>query len=130
MACSALRWLLDELFALQIADISIKIFSEEQELAQLMVSRMYQNPFTETLFQILVRMLQALQKGEVVAPRAVRLGLVSTWLHVIAKLGNDGDDNFGKDNELRVPSYGFQVITRISQHVTRITQPVTIYNYD
>lgn len=101
MACSALRWLLDELFALQIADVAVKMFSEEQELAQLMVSRIYQNPFTETLFHILVRMFQALQKGEVVSPRPIRLAMVTTWLPVVAKLGNDGDDNFGKDNELQ-----------------------------
>jgi hypothetical protein len=101
VACSALRWLLDELFALQIAGAAVKMFSEEQELAQVMVSRIYQNPFTETLFQILVRMLQALQKGEVVSQRQVRLGLVTTWLPVVAKLGNDGGDNFGKDSELQ-----------------------------
>nr|PNR29420.1 hypothetical protein PHYPA_028113 [Physcomitrium patens] len=101
LACSALRWLIDELFSLQIADMSIKIFSEEQELAQLMVSRVYQNPFTETLFQILVRMLQALHKGEVIAPRSVRLALISTWLPIIAKLGNDHNDNFGRTYEIR-----------------------------
>lgn len=101
MACSALQWLLDELYALQIADVAVKIFSEEHELAQLMASRMFQNPFTETLFHILVRMLQALQKGEVVSPRVVRLALVSTWLPIVAKLGNDNDENFGKENELQ-----------------------------
>jgi hypothetical protein len=31
----------------------------------------------------------------------VRLGLVTTWLPVIAKLGNDGGYNFGKDSELQ-----------------------------
>lgn len=101
MACSALRWLLDELFALQIADVAVKMFSEEQELAQLMVSRIYNNPLTETLFHILVRMLQALQKGEVVSPRPVRLAMVTTWLPVVAKLSNHADDSFDKDNELK-----------------------------
>ncbi|KAH9562513.1 hypothetical protein CY35_05G075300 [Sphagnum magellanicum] len=98
IACSALRWLFDELFALQIADVAVQMLSEEQELAQLMVSRIYQNPFTETLFHILVSILQALQRGEVLSPRPVRLALITTWLPVVAKLGNDGGlDNFGKD---------------------------------
>ncbi len=98
IACSALRWLFDELFALQIADVAVRMLSEEQELAQLMVSRIYQNPFTETLFHILVSILQALQRGEVLSPRPVRLALITTWLPVVAKLGNDGGlDNFGKD---------------------------------
>ncbi|KAG6542131.1 hypothetical protein Mapa_016483 [Marchantia paleacea] len=100
IACSALRWLLDELFTLQIADEAVRMFSEEKELAQLMVTRIYQNPFTETLFFILVRMLQALQKGEVLSPRSVRLTLLTTWLPVVAKLGND-DDNFGHDETQR-----------------------------
>ncbi|CAM6088733.1 unnamed protein product [Calypogeia fissa] len=100
VACSALRWLLDELFTLQIADEAVRMFSEEKELAQLMVSRTYQNPFTDTLFVILVRMLQALQRGDVLSPRSVRLTLLTTWLPVIAKLGND-DDNFAHDETHR-----------------------------
>eukprot|EP01018_Ginkgo_biloba_P012124 Gb_02110 [translate_table: standard] len=99
VASSALRWLLDELFTLQIADMAVKMFAEEQDLAQLMVTRIYQNPFTETLFSILVRLLQALQNGEVICPRSVRLSLVTTWLPVIAKLTHD-DEYFIKDNEL------------------------------
>jgi hypothetical protein len=100
IACSALRWLLDELFALQIADEAVSMFSEEKELAQLMVARTYQNPFTDTLFVILVRILQALQKGDVLSSRSVRLTLLTTWLPVIAKLGND-DDNFAHDETHR-----------------------------
>ncbi|KAL3677669.1 hypothetical protein R1sor_020625 [Riccia sorocarpa] len=96
VACSALRWILDELFTLHIADEAVRMFSEEKELAQLMVLRIYQNPFTETLFFILVRMLQALQKGEVLSPRSVRLTLLTTWLPVVAKLGND-NDSFGHE---------------------------------
>lgn len=103
MSCSALRWLLDEVYALQIADVAVKTFSEEQELAHLMVLRAFQNPFTETLFHILVRMLQALEKGEIVSPRSVRMALVSTWLPVLAKLGNDGGDHVsGRHNDLRI----------------------------
>lgn len=100
VASSALRWLLDELFVLQIADIAVKIIAEEEDLAQLMVSRIYQNPFTETLFRILVRMLRALQSGEVIISRSVRLTLVRTWLPVVAKLSGDFED-LVKDNELR-----------------------------
>lgn len=103
MSCSALRWLLDEVYALQIADVAVKMFSEEQELAHLMVLRVFQNPFTETLFHILVRMLQALEKGEIVSPRSVRMALISTWLPVVAKLGNDGGDHVsGRHNDLRM----------------------------
>ncbi|XP_024524394.1 BTB/POZ domain-containing protein At1g63850-like [Selaginella moellendorffii] len=101
VACSALRWLLEELFSLQIAETAIKMLAEEEDLAQLMVSRIYQNPFTETLFCILVRIFQALQKGEVVVARNLRLALVTTWLPVIAKLVHDADDSMGKDNELQ-----------------------------
>ncbi|KAL2641312.1 hypothetical protein R1flu_008899 [Riccia fluitans] len=100
VACSALRWILDELFTLHIADEAIRMISEEKELAQLMVSRIYQNPFTETLFFVLGRMLQALQKGEVLSPRSVRLTLLTTWLPVVAKLGND-NDNFGLEETQR-----------------------------
>lgn len=99
VASSALCWLLDELFVLQMADMAVKMFAEEQDLAQLMVTRIYQNPFTETLFSILVRLLQALRTGEVICPRSVRLSLVTTWLPVIAKLTHD-DEYLIKDNEL------------------------------
>lgn len=99
IASSAMCWLLDELFVLQIADMAVKMFAEEQDLAQLMVTRIYQNPFTETLFSILVRLLQALRIGEVICPRSVRLSLVTTWLPVIAKLVQD-DVHSIKGNEL------------------------------
>lgn len=84
---------------LQMADMAVKMFAEEQDLAQLMVTRIYQNPFTETLFSILVRLLQALRTGEVICPRSVRLSLVTTWLPVIAKLTHD-DEYLVKDTEL------------------------------
>ncbi|XP_057865203.1 BTB/POZ domain-containing protein At1g63850 isoform X2 [Cryptomeria japonica] len=99
IASSALCWLLDEMFALEIADMAVKMIAEEQELAQLVVSRIYQNPFTETLFKILVRLLRALQIGQVICQRSVRLSLVKTWLPVIAKLTHD-DEYLIKDNEL------------------------------
>lgn len=112
VASSATRWILEEMFALQLADMVVKMFSEEQELAQLMVLRIYQNPFTETLFFILVRILEAIQTGLVVAPRTVRLSLVTIWLPVIAKLGNDGDNDFGKEYELQKSlENGFCIIT-------------------
>ncbi|GLJ15343.1 hypothetical protein SUGI_0251590 [Cryptomeria japonica] len=99
IASSALCWLLDEMFALEIADMAVKMIAEEQELAQLVVSRIYQNPFTETLFKILIRLLRALQIGQVICQRSVRLSLVKTWLPVIAKLTHD-DEYLIKDNEL------------------------------
>lgn len=98
VASSAMCWLLDEIFVLQIADMAVKMFAEEQDLAQLMVTRPHRNPFTETLFSILVRLLLALQIGEVICPRSVRLSLVTTWLPVIAKLAQD--EHFIKNNEL------------------------------
>eukprot|EP00249_Psilotum_nudum_P018005 c26595_g1_i4 orf=520-1851(+) len=101
IASSALRWLLEELFALQIGDVAIKMFSEEQDLAQLMISRIYQNPFTETLFCILVRMLQALQSGEVVIPRSIRVAFITTWLPVVAKLSNDSEE-ISRDDGLQL----------------------------
>eukprot|EP00252_Welwitschia_mirabilis_P019391 TRINITY_DN4470_c0_g1_i1.p1 TRINITY_DN4470_c0_g1~~TRINITY_DN4470_c0_g1_i1.p1 ORF type:complete len:441 (+),score=64.63 TRINITY_DN4470_c0_g1_i1:489-1811(+) len=99
VANAAIRWLLEELFALGIAEMAVKMFSEEQELAQLMVTRIYQNPFTDTLYSILVRLLQALKSGEVVCAKSIRLSLVVTWLPVIAKLTQD-DEYQMKDNGL------------------------------
>lgn len=92
IASSALCWVIHELFVLNIADVAVKTFAEEKELAQVMISRPYRNPFTDTLFSILVLMLQALQSGEVIISRSVRLSLVKTWLPAVAELVNDSDD--------------------------------------
>lgn len=82
-ASSALSWLLDEMFALQIAEEAVKVFSEKKDLSYLMLKEAVNNPFSQSLFSILVRLLEALRIGEVVCPRSVRLSLLTTWLPVI-----------------------------------------------
>jgi hypothetical protein len=90
-----IRWLRDKLFAYQIADAAVKMLSEDQEIAQLFMGRTAK-PFTEDLYHILVSILEALLKGEVVSPRSVQLGLVKTWLPVVPKLCLGQDDQCGK----------------------------------
>jgi hypothetical protein len=55
---------------------------------------LYKNPISDPC-------ANAPSLAEVVSPRGVRLGLVTTWLPVVTKLGNDRGDNFGKDSELQ-----------------------------
>ncbi len=81
------RWLWDKLFTYQI--------SEDQEIAQLYMGRAAK-PCTEDLYHILVSILEALLKGEVVSPWSVQLGLVKIWLPVVPKLCLGQDYQSGK----------------------------------
>lgn len=93
-----IRWLWDKLFTYQIADAAVKMFSEDQEIAQLFMTRTAK-PFTKDLYHILVPILEALLKGEVVSPRSVRLGLVKTWLPVVPKFCLGQDDQLARSFE-------------------------------
>jgi hypothetical protein len=90
-----IRWLWDKLVTYQITDAAVKMLSEDQEIAQLFMGRAA-NPFPKDLYHILVSILEALLKGELVLPRSVRLGLVKTWLPVVPKLCLGQDDQCGK----------------------------------
>ncbi|CAK9223227.1 unnamed protein product [Sphagnum troendelagicum] len=85
----AMVWLLNIMLELKVADDAVKNLSNDKELAQITITLVEQmksnicNEFLVEFFQVLVRMLHAVGKGEIILENATRLALIDTWLPII-----------------------------------------------